>query len=178
MKTPAGFAVSIVYCALQLILLSPVLCPPAQGHEGHGKETKAAQFTKHLDESRFAVTDKGLFSVEIPLDGSALKIDEGNTAVVIHDARDEDVEGARLQVLFVKPGQDPKDQPALKVAEEGGGLYVVRKLDLRKEGPGELTVKVKKGSREDQVVIIYSGIYPGEQRLLPKGRYAAEELKK
>lgn len=109
------------------------------------------QFTKHFGGSIFKVTEKELFSVEIASDEKTLKLGNDALGIIIHNAKDEDVEGANIQVSVYIPNET-SSADTLHVTEKADGLYTIRKIDLRRKGEWELRVKVKKGDLEDAAV--------------------------
>lgn len=134
------------------------------------------KFTKHRDNSLFKITDKGLFSVEMLLDGKEFKIDRNDIGIVIHDSHDEDVEGAKIHVELLIHGASPPDHDgvvALSVTEQKGGLYTIKNLDIQRGGNWELRMKIKKQKLEDGVIFVFPNAIKQD---LPKGKYNAEDI--
>jgi hypothetical protein len=125
-------------------------------------------FTKHFRETLFEVTEKADFSVEILLDDKEYKIGKDVIGIVIHDARDHDVEKAAIRIDFrnLDTGQ-PSDQSPL-VKEKGDGLYTVSNLDLKKEGRWKLTITVRKDTTEDSAQFLFPEVL---NKRWPAGRY-------
>jgi len=136
-----------------------------RGHEGHDKE--GGRFTKHFKETYFALTEKKEFSVEVLPDEKEYKIGKDAVGIVIHNSHDEDVEGATVTVITGE-GVQP-----LTAKEKGGGLYLVSKLNLKKEGTWRLEIRIKKESVADRAVFEFPGV---TKRFLSPGIYH-EDLK-
>jgi len=143
-----------------VLLLSSAGAGRAWGHEGHDKE--GGRFTKHFKETYFALTEKKEFSVEVLPDEKEYKIGKDVVGIVVHNNHDEDVEGATVTVITGE-GVQP-----LAAKEKGGGLYIVSKLDLKKEGAWRLEVRIKKDSVTDRAVFEFPGV---TKKLLPPGKY-------
>ena len=54
--------------------------------------------TKHYEDSVLKMTDRGTFSVEMLLHGHALQMGLNEFDIIIHDATDRDVPGAKLTI--------------------------------------------------------------------------------
>lgn len=144
--------------------------------DGRSMEAEKPKFTKHRDNSLFKITDKGLFSVEMLLDGKEFKIGKNDVGVVIHGSHDEDVEGAKIHVDLLIHGASPSDHGdvvVLSVTEQKGGLYTIKNLDLQRGGNWELRIKVKKQKLEDGVIFVFPDAI---KQNLPKGKYNAEGI--
>lgn len=129
--------------------------------------TDAAAFTKHFNESLFKVTENRLFSIEILMDDKEYRIGKNVIGVVIHDARDEDVEGAEIDLTLRDGlGQDIAVTPLVK--DKGDGLYTVANVDPRRGGKFELRMKVKKKNNEDSAIFIFPDVL---ERKMPAGKY-------
>ncbi|MEW6001418.1 MAG: hypothetical protein AB1638_02020 [Nitrospirota bacterium] len=115
----------------------------------HRKEMKTEGFTKHFEESLFKITGKGLFSVEL-LIKDHLEIGRNDFALIIHDNRDRDVEGARLKIVSRMPGSNITIEPIVK--EKGYGLYNVENLLVGEPGQWEFTLNIEKDGIEDSLV--------------------------
>jgi hypothetical protein len=76
-------------------------------------DKKVGNVTKHVEESLFKVTDKGLYSVEVLLFDGNLKVGRNDFDIVIHDMKDEDVEGASVKVIAQIPESDIKVKPRI-----------------------------------------------------------------
>ncbi len=162
MKT--DFLRTIAYLAVCLFHIGLVVDASAQEKQ----ETKLA-FTKHFQETVFDITGKAKFSVEILLDDKEYKkLGKDVVGIVIHDARDQDVEKAVIAINFrnLETGEYAKEKPVVK--ERGDGLYVVSDLNLKKEGRWKLSITVKKGSDEDRAEFVFPDVLKNP---LPKGRY-------
>ncbi len=152
---------SLVFC---LVLAVFVMYASAE----EKREAKQA-FTKHFQETVFDITSKAKFSVEIlPDDKEYKKLGKDVVGIVIHDARDADVEKAVITIDFrnLETDEPAADKPVVK--ERGEGLYIVSNLDLSKKGRWKLVVTVKKDSVEDSAQFLFPDVL---RNPLPKGRY-------
>jgi hypothetical protein len=129
------------------------------------KQTKRI-FTKHFQETLFDISKNAEFSVEILLDDKEYKIGKNVIGIVVHNARNQDVERATLSIDF---RNSDTGRPAPVIKEKGEGLYLVSGLDLKKEGHGRLTIKVKKGGIEDSVQFLLPDAL---KTLHPAGNYS------
>ncbi|TAN40279.1 MAG: hypothetical protein EPN25_08170 [Nitrospirae bacterium] len=129
-------------------------------------DSRKTKFTKHFKETYFAITDKGEFSLEILPDEKEYKIGRNVIGIVIHDKKDQDVEGAALVII----AEGSKEKASVK--EKGEGLYIVSNVDLRQPGAWKLTVQVKKRSLADGATFAF----PAGSAFLPQGKYDQESL--
>jgi len=151
---------------LFLVILGFCLITASLAH-GESRESKKVSLTKHFNESLFKVTEKGLFSIEILMDDKEYKIGKNVIGVVIHDARDKDVEGAEIGItLLDDQGQSIAAAPVVK--EKGDGLYAVANVDLRRGGKWELRIRVKKKNNEDSATFIFPDVL---EKRMPAGKY-------
>jgi hypothetical protein len=123
-----------------------------------GKNAGKAEFTKHFEDSLFEIAEKKLFSIEIVTDKKDLKIGKDIVGIIIHDSNDEDVEGAKIQVVLYVPKQGQESTDFFTVTEMGRGLYSVKNIDLQRKGEWELRIKVKKGDSEDNAVFFFTDV--------------------
>lgn len=143
-----------------LFLIFVTAAPSHSGsHEG------GAMFTKHFNETLFAVGGKGQVSIEVLLDEKEYKIGKDVIGIVVHDSHDEDVEDASL-VVTAAGAAEP-----LKVKEKGGGLYLVPSAGLPKEGKWELTIAVKKKKIDDSAEFVFPEVLSTK---MPAGKYDKE----
>jgi len=134
----------------------------SEKHEGSDK------FTKHFKDTLFAISEKGQVSIEILLDEKEYKIGRDLIGIVVHDSHDKDVEDAKLLVTvtgMVEP---------LKVREKGDGLYLAPSISLPKEGTWKLSISVKKGKIEDEVIFVFPDML---NKKMPAGKYDADSIK-
>jgi hypothetical protein len=141
-----------VFMAL-LLLLAPCT---AAGGEGHGGGQ-----TKHKSGSFFMITAKKLFSIEMELEGDALKEGENKAEIVIHDRNDKDVKGASITLTPWMPGMGHgvPEVPAVK-EEEGffGSRYHVENLMISMGGHWEILVEVEKDGVKDGAVFDFPDV--------------------
>jgi len=131
-------------------LLWPNLLATAAQQEG--------KFTKHYADSRFEVTEHGLFSVELLIPGNALKVGPNTADIIVHDQEDHDVMGADITVVLMMPmmGHGAMEKPV--ITERGGGLYGVENLVPVMGGQWDLTVTVKYGGNQDSAVFNFPDV--------------------
>jgi hypothetical protein len=132
------------------------------------KNTKRI-FTKHFQETLFDISKKAEFSIEILLNDKEYKIGKNVIGIVIHNARDQDVEKATIFIDFrnIDTGRPAAQTPVVK--EKGEGLYIVSDLDLKKEDRWTLTIRVKKDGIEDSVQFLLPDAL---KTLHPAGKYS------
>ena len=132
------------------------------------KSTKRI-FTKHFQETLFDISKNAEFSIEILLDDKEYKIGKNVIGIVLHNARDKDVEKAAISIDFRNSDTSRPAAQTPVVKEKGEGLYIVSDLDLKKEGRWRLTVKVKKDGIEDSVQFLLPDVL---KTLHPAGKYS------
>ena len=137
----------------------------------HDHKAGKRKFTKHFDDSLFEITEKGFFSVEIVTDRKDLKIDEGMVGFIIHNAHDEDVEGANLKVFLWIP---ELGQNMLTIMEKGRGLYSAENINLNRNGKWELRIDIKKDNEEDSAIFVFPD---GKKAKMPHGEYEPKTIK-
>ncbi len=133
-----------------------------------GTHDGGATFTKHFNETLFAISEKGQVSIEVLLDEKEYKIGKHMVGIVVHDSHDEDVEDAKLEVT-VTGNAEP-----LKVKEKGGGLYLMANDGLPKSGSWELKIGIRKKKIDDSALFLFPEAL---QNRLPAGKYDADKLK-
>jgi hypothetical protein len=156
----AVFGRILIFCMLFTV--------PAFAHDNHGPHEKKI-FTKHFDRTLFNITEHAAFSVEILLDDSEYPIGKGVVGIVLHNAKDSDVKGARITLALknMETGQSVPGAPT--ITDKGNGLYIVSGLNLRRQGRWELAVTVSKDNVEDSVRF---DLPAALMKLYPKGRYS------
>jgi hypothetical protein len=152
LKTKSAAA---IFLALTLFL--PVAALAERQHV-----TEKGKYTQHFDDSVFAVTDKGEFSVEMLWGGKKLDVGKNSFDIVIHSKADMDVEGAGITIEPVMPAHGMKaERPS--ISDRGGGLYRVKKLVLQMPGLWQLKVTIKKDAVEDSAVVDLPEVSPEVQ---------------
>ncbi len=137
-------------------------------HEGHQPSGKKI-FTKHFQGSLFEITEHASYSVEVLPDDKEYKIGKDMVGIVVHDAHDEDVKGARLTIVHRDLATGADVTGKLSVRDKNNGLYIVSGLDLQRSGKSELSITVKKEGIEDRVKFVL----PDALKDHPdKGRYS------
>ncbi len=136
---------------------------------GHsGKHEGGAKFTKHFNDTLFAVSEKGQVSIEVLLDEKEYKIGNDMVGIVIHDSHDEDVEDAKVIVTATGIAEP------LKVTEKGGGLYLVPNTGLMRDGTWKLSISVKKKKLEDGASFSFPEVLKYK---MPAGKYDSDSIK-
>ncbi|NJD56340.1 MAG: hypothetical protein FIA94_08045 [Nitrospirae bacterium] len=155
---------------VSLFIAAAYICIAAlSGSLAHSGEHKGdAHFTKHFNETLFALGEKGQMSIELLLDEKEYKIGKDVIGIVVHDSHDEDVEDASLAATVTGTAEP------LKVKEKGGGLYLVPSAGLPKEGKWELKIAVKKKKVDDSVTFVFPEV---SGHKMPAGKYDKEGLK-
>jgi hypothetical protein len=133
-----------------------------------GSHEKSIAFTKHFNDTLFAISEKGQVSIEVLLDEREYKMGKDVIGIVIHDSHDEDVEDAKVTV-----GVTGIAEP-LKVREKGGGLYLVPNSGLPQDGTWKLSISVKKKKIEDGAVFTFPEVLNNK---MPAGKYDEGSLK-
>ncbi|MDH4232112.1 MAG: hypothetical protein OEW04_08795 [Nitrospirota bacterium] len=113
-------------------------------------------FTRHYEDSFFAVAGDKKFSVEIVTGKRELKLDANAVGIIVHNGNDEDVEKADVAATAVIKENDREADVAYAVTEMGRGLYVAESLDLGQKGLSQLKVTIKKHGVSDIAVFDFS----------------------
>ncbi len=121
---------------------------------------KHPEMTQHYDWTLFQVTEKGLYSVEMVFKDKMNMLRKGDNSVdvVIHDARDKDVEGARLSVTPRMPMKKMDSPEKTMITEVGRGRYTIGNIVIPEEGHWQLKVTVGSGSSSDTAVFDFPGM--------------------
>lgn len=141
-----------------LLAVLLVLLPLDAGASGdHGKD----DFTKHKSGSLFKVTAEKKFSIEMEIEGGALKEGANKAEIVIHDRDDKDVKGAKITITPWMPdmGHGVPDKPVV-TEKEGlfGSRYLVENLVLNMGGHWEVLVEVEKDGLKDGAVFDFADV--------------------
>ncbi len=161
-----NFSRSGAFCAVLVAGLFAVLA--ANAHEGHGSGEKKI-FTKHFQETLFDITPHAAFSVEVILNNKEYTIGQNVIGIVVHNAEDEDVVGAKITVGLKNIETGALEGGPLSITDKHNGLYIVSGLDLKREGRWELSVTVNKGDTEEGVKFVLPDAL---KKPYPKGRYS------
>jgi hypothetical protein len=119
-------------------------------------DKKTGNFTKHLDESIFKITEKGMYSVEVLLYNGNLKAGRNDFDILVHDSRDRDVENAQIRVVARMPGGSLEVKP--RITSSLPGLYSLWDLELTGAGNWELMIHISDGDYEDTVVFDFPNV--------------------
>ena len=138
--------------ALFLILLVPLNAPAGNDH---------GAFTKHYKNSLFNVSGSGHYSVELVIKEHDLRVGANKLDVIVHNRKNQDVAGAKVDVVPWMPAMGHGVSEQAVVAEQGGGLYRAENVVLSMGGRWELKVKVKKGAVEDTTVFVFPAVATG-----------------
>jgi protein SCO1 len=121
-------------------------------------------------------SEKGLFSLEMAVNGNSLKNGDNSVDVVVRDKSGKSVEGAELTVTPWLPamGQGVWDKPAVTV--RGAGKYHIQNIVTTINGRWELKFDIRKGTLKDKAVFSFdiSGNGPSTRKEAeqPRGKYA------
>jgi len=162
----------VLYSALFVAVLFTlcVTCPAGATHQDQPTTfSEKKLFTKHFQDTIFDISEHAEFSVEVLLDDKEYnKLGKNVVGIVVHNAHDEDVADANINI-GMKSLDGNETAPPYNVTDKGGGLYTVSGLDLKRPGKWELTVLVKKNGIEDRVRFILPDAIKNR---VPKGRYS------
>jgi hypothetical protein len=139
-----------------MLMVGLVGTAAASSDYGVSAEVSKRVFTKHFSGTFFDITKNAEFSIEIlPDDAEYKKLGKGVVGIVIHDARNHDVEKAAvaIRVVDLDAGRQEAGTPVVK--ERGDGLYTVSGLDLKKKGRWRLAITVTKDGVEDGVEFLF-----------------------
>lgn len=150
------------------MITAVLLCVPGLA-AAHGEKHEKTIFTKHFQNTLFDVTEKANYSLEILLDDSEFEIGKNVVGIVVHDSSDGDVENAELIIVLKSLESDQVMSGPFSIKSTIPGLYVVSGLDLKKKGKWELSITVKKESKEDRVKFILPDAL---KERVSKGRYS------
>ncbi len=141
---------------------------PAGADEGHSPGGKKL-FMKHFEESLFDITKNASYSIEILLDNKEYDIGKDSIGVALHNDRDVDVTGATFTLVLknLDSGKPASGTPT--ITEKGGGLYIVKGLDLQQKGRWELTVTASKNGTEDHAIFLFPDVLRKRHK---KGKYS------
>jgi hypothetical protein len=151
-----------------LAVWSMIIVVPASAQAGHDAGEKKL-FTKHFSKSLFDITKNASYSIEILLDDKEYHIGKDTYGMIVHNDKDADVGGADLSLTLknLDTGKPAPDAPA--ITYRGDGLYIIKGLDLKREGRWELTVNVSKDGHEDRAVFVFPDVLKNRYK---KGRYS------
>jgi hypothetical protein len=128
-----------------LLIVMPLTAGADTGAD-HGK------FTKHKSGSFFMITADKHFSIELELEGNALKEGMNTGEIVIHDSQDRDVKGAKVTITPWMPGMG-HGVPEVPVVTEKekmfGSRFLVENLMINMGGHWEILVEVEKDGVKD-----------------------------
>jgi len=165
MKGFVSYGIMGSFIALFLIACSPSNTTLEGGSAGKEKPL----FTKHFKNTLFAITEHASYSVEILVDDNEYTIGKNVVGMVIHNAKDEDVNGAEITFVLKDLITCNNFPVKTRVMDRDNGLYVISGLDFKKEGKWELAITVTKGGIEDIVKVILPDKLKAR---VPKGRYS------
>lgn len=104
------------------------------------------------------ITEKGIFKVDIALDGNKLVVGKNTAEVTVKDKEDKPLTGARLTVRahVANHGESTFIKPS--VTEKGSGLYYVENVYIDAEGNWELKITIRKDDSTDIAVFDFPGV--------------------
>ena len=141
---------------------------PAGADEGHGHGGKTL-FMKHFDESLFDITKNASYSIEILLDNKEYDIGKDAIGIALHNDKDVDVTGATFTLVLKNPDSGKPASGTWTITEKGGGLYIVKGLDLEQKGRWELTVTASKNGIADHAIFLFPEVLKERYK---KGKYS------
>jgi len=104
------------------------------------------------EENPIQVSKKGLYRVEMAIEGQKLKVGANRAELVIRDNEGKPVVGALVRVLplIYQHGESTLMKP--RVTEKDKGHYQVENIFIEIEGHWVLKISMKIGALEDEVV--------------------------
>jgi hypothetical protein len=114
------------------------------------------EFSQHYGDSLFEITRNEMFSVEL-LRTEPLGVGENSIQMIVHNRKDQDVEGARVTVRAFPAGQEQSAQ-AYVASDLGHGLYSVHHVGIPSPGNWVLAVDVSKGRDEGSAYFEFAGV--------------------
>lgn len=140
-----------------LIMLLNLAACVTLGDTFHRVDKKVNGFTKHFEESQFAITERGSYDVELLLLDNGLRVGQNEFEFIVHDSRDADVEGAKITMALKSSGRDFVDL-GVKVSDKGNGLYSVKDLTVDSPDPARLKVTVSFKGIEDNAIFSFPDV--------------------
>ncbi len=130
-----------------VFLLFSMILLPWNGYAETGKTRKEPEKGK--------VTEKGLFTISVALEGGELVQGANSLTLIIRDRREGSVTGAQVAVTPWLPagGHGVWEKPV--VTERSPGNYRVENVVLARSGQWDLRILVKRGSDEDRAVFSF-----------------------
>jgi hypothetical protein len=154
------------FCCIAVVAITGfVSAAPQEG----GSFAKKAIFTKHFNKTLFDITENSAYSVEVLLDDSEYRIGKNTVGIIVHNAGDEDVKGADLDITLKNLQTGENSARTVRVKDKKNGLYIVSGLDLPQEGRWELAITVKKGGVSGGVKFVLPDAL---KERVSKGRYS------
>jgi protein SCO1/2 len=98
------------------------------------------------------ITDKGLFSVSIVIEGRELLKGANSVGVVINDKQGRPVDGAEINAVPWLPVDSHGVSEKPVVTKMGNGKYLMDNLVLDRNGMWDLKVSVRSGAQEDRAL--------------------------
>jgi len=97
-------------------------------------------------------TDKGLFKVQLSLDGGVLKAGKNKGSLKLSDSSGKPVIGASIEITpwMTKMGHGVMLVP--QVGDNGGGSYEITDIFISMKGGWELKMLIKKDNTQDEVI--------------------------
>lgn len=117
-----------------------------------------AMVKQHFEGSMAALTDNGLYSVELVIPAKQLRMGVNTVEVIVHHGSGGDVPGAIVSVSPWMPGMGHGVMEKPVVTERGGGLYSIENVVLSMTGHWQLVVSIEKDGREDSVTFEFPDV--------------------
>lgn len=146
----------VTILAIAFLLLSSGAGNEVQSKKFKRIDKKIGKFTKHLEESLFQISEKGLYAVEVIMLNQNLKVGRNAFSFAIHDSRDNDVSGAELDIVAIMLENNIEARPGMTFTRSG--VYEVSNLVLTAAGHWELVIRMKIGNNEDKVIFNFPNV--------------------
>ena len=113
------------------------------------------------EENPIQVSKKGLYRVEMAIEGQKLKVGANRAELVIRDNEGKPVAGALVRILplIYQHGESTLMKP--RVTEKDKGHYQVENMFIEIEGHWVLKISMKKGALEDEVIFDFPEVKKG-----------------
>lgn len=149
--------------AVVLVMLMAGHAASEMKTESHNHDHGGEKFTRHLADSRFKATEKGLFSVEMVIPDNRYKVGVNDIELIVHNKRDADVLDARVTFTPWMPEMGHGVFSPITITEKGRGIYNVKNVVIVMGGHWEFRVNIKSGKTEDNVVFDFPYIRTTEE---------------
>lgn len=99
-------------------------------------------------------TENGLFTVEVLIEKSDLKIGENKPIkLILRDSSGNPIDGAHINATPWMMEHGHGSNKHTQVQEKGNGLYIIENIYLTMKGKWDLIIEIKHKDKEDTLVI-------------------------